>query len=246
VSDQLEGRRPVLAALRAGRVRALYLADGAHHAIIDDLRLEATRRQIPIEVVPRGRLDAWSSTGKHQGVIADVERPARVGWVQALEAAQRDGRAPFLVALDGIQDPGNLGALIRSAAAFGADAIVIPEVRAAPLNPTVAKAAAGALDHVPVEAVRSLQATLEQAKELGLWLVALAEEGAADLEACRLLTEPVALIIGAEGRGVSRTLRLAADVVVTIDTDVTFGTLNASVAGAIAMHSVRRSRGQER
>ncbi len=242
MSEQLEGRRPVLAALEAGRVRALYLAAGAHHAIIDELRATAQRRLIPVEVVPRARLDAWSRTGKHQGVIAEV-RPARMtGWVTAIDAAREDGRAPFLVALDGIQDPGNLGALIRSAAAMGVDAVIIPEDRAAPLTETVAKAAAGALDHIPVTSVASLQASLEQAKEMGLWRVALAEEGAAPLAACELLAEPVALIIGSEGRGVSRTLLLAADEVVSIDTDVTFSTLNASVAGAIAMHEVRRSR----
>lgn len=242
MSERLEGRRPVLAAVRAGRVRVLYLAEGAHHAIIDDLRHEATRRQIPIETVPRARLDAWSVTGKHQGVIAEVERPARVGWVDALAGARDAGRAPFLVVLDGIQDPGNLGALIRSAAAFGADAVVMPEVRAAPITPIVAKTAAGALDEIPVEPVRSLQATIEQAKELGLWVVALAEEGAEPLEGCRLLAEPLALVVGAEGRGVSRTLRLAADAVVAIETSVTFATLNASVAGGIAMHAVASAR----
>lgn len=241
MSERLEGRRPVLSALRAGRVRVIYIAEGAHHAIIDELRAQAAQRHVSVEAVPKARLDAWSTTGKHQGVIADVERPAKVGWVDAIEDAKDDGRTPFLVVLDGIQDPGNLGALIRSAAAFGADAVVIPGDRAAPVTPIVAKAAAGALDEVPVSTVRSLQATVDQAKELGLWAVALAEEGAQPLSACTLLSEPLALVIGAEGRGVSRTLRLSADAIVAIETG-SFATLNASVAGAIAMHAVHLKR----
>jgi 23S rRNA (guanosine2251-2'-O)-methyltransferase len=242
VSELLEGRRPVLAALRAGRVHAVFVAQGAHHQIIDEIQSVANKNQIAIEIVPKARLDAWSPTGKHQGVIAEAAPAARQGWRAVISQAKDEGRVPFLILLDGIQDPGNLGALIRSAAAFGADAVLIPEARAASVTSIVAKAAAGALDEVPVEQVASLQAALMDAKEMGLWAVALAEEGAEQISDNRLLSEPLALIIGAEGRGVARTLRLAADSVVSIPTGEHFTTLNASVAGAIAMYEVQRAR----
>jgi len=242
VSEQLEGRRPVLAALRAGRVRRIYLAAGARHAIVDEIRAEAASRRVPVEEVPRSRVDALSVTGKHQGVVAEAETLSRRDWERAIADASAAGRTPFVVALDGIQDPGNLGALVRSAAAFGADAVLVPQDRAAPMTETASKAAAGALEVVPVTVVRSLQSTIERARELGCWVVALAEEGETEISKSRVLAEPLVLVVGAEGRGVSRTLRNAADELVNIPTSARFTTLNASAAGAIAMHAVHTAR----
>lgn len=242
LKDLLEGRRAVLAALRADRVARVSLAEGAHHAIVEEIREEAKSRGVPVEEVPRVRLDAQSFTGKHQGVMAEVRSFRRRGWELELDTALEEGRVPFLLALDGVQDPGNLGALVRSAAAFGVDAVIIPEDRAAPVTEVTAKAAAGALEIVEVATVTSLQNAAERAKERGCWIVALAEEGAEDFSTCNLFTEPLFLIIGAEGRGVSRTLRALADALVKIPTMERFPTLNASAAGAIAMHEVRRAR----
>lgn len=242
MSERIEGRRPVLAALRAGRVRSIQIASATKHAIIEEIRELAASKDVPVEDVARGMLDAASMTGKHQGVIAEVEPRRTGGWEASVQAAKDEGRAPLLVVLDGIQDPGNLGAILRSAAAFSADAVVIPQDRAAPVTEVAAKAAAGALEVLDVLRVPSLQAVVERAKELGLWSVAVSEEGEATLRDSNLLSGPLVLIVGAEGRGVSRTLKAAADELVRIPTSQHFSTLNASNAAAIALYEVHVAR----
>lgn len=238
---RIEGRRSVLAAVKSGRAVHLYIAEGARTKIIEELRVAASDAGITVETVPRVRLDSWSETGSHQGVMADVE-PAPTGdWREALELARDAGEVPLLVALDSITDPHNAGAIIRSCAAFGAHGVLIPDRRSATINATVAKAAAGALEVVAVHQVASLQAALEDAKQRGLWVVALAERGAQSLGSCQLLSEPCVIVVGAEGRGVSRTVLNLADAVVAIPTNPRFPTLNASVAAAITLHAASRT-----
>lgn len=239
---RVEGRRSVLAALRAGKVERIYLADGARTNIIEEIVSAAEAARVEVERVPRGRLDGWSETGSHQGVIADARESDRLDWRLAVSDAREAGQVPLLLALDGIQDPQNLGAIIRSAAAFGAHAVIIPGYRAASITPTVAKASAGAVEHIPVEVVASLQPMLEDAKRDGLWVIALAEEGAEPLERCALLEEPCVIVVGAEGKGVSRTIRNLADATVAIPTDPGFPTLNASVAAAVTLYATTRAR----
>jgi 23S rRNA (guanosine2251-2'-O)-methyltransferase len=238
---RIEGRRSVLAAVKAGRARHLYIAEGAKTKIIEELREAAEDSGIAVEMVPRARLDSWSETGAHQGVMADV-KPATTGdWREAVDRAKDSGEVPLLVALDSITDPHNAGAIIRSAAAFGAHGVLVPDRRAATVNATVAKAAAGALEVVGVFQVASLQAALEDAKQRGLWVVALAEAGSQPLESCELLGEPCVIVVGAEGRGVSRTVLNLADATVAITTSDRFSTLNASVAAAITLHAASRT-----
>lgn len=231
----------MLAAVRAGRVTRVWLAEGARTKIIEDLRAAAQAGGVEIETVPRARLDSWSETGAHQGVMADATAREDGDWRGAVERARAAGIAPLIVALDGIQDPHNLGAIVRSAAAFGAHAVVIPGHRAASITPVVTKAAAGAMEVIPVQTLASLQPALEDARGLGLWIIALAEQGAEPLDACPLLREPCVVVIGGEGRGVSRTLRNLADATVSIPTAPGFPTLNASVAAGITLHAASRT-----
>lgn len=240
---RLEGRRPVAGALKAGRVLRLYLAEGAHG--LDELLEDADKRRIEIERVPRARLDAWSLTGKHQGVIADVRAKDATDWRGHVEEVRVGGGVPLVVAVDGVQDPRNLGAIARSAAAFGADLVLIPTHRSAPVTETTGKAAAGALEVLPIVEVSSLQAAIEHAREDGLWVIALDEEAEQRIEDCVLFAEPCVVVIGAEARGVSRTLRKHADALVRIDTDPGFPTLNASVAAGIALFAANLRRRPE-
>lgn len=242
--ELIEGRQPVREALRAGRrIRRIVLAAGAEpRGVLAEILDLAREAGVRVERAPREAIDARAVTRAHQGVIAEaLPRPDR-SWRDGVAAARAVGRAPLLLALDGIQDPQNLGALLRSAEVFGVDAVLVPRRRSAPLGPATAKAAAGALEHLLVDQVANLERTLDACRRDGLWVVALAAEGDQEITACRLLTEPVAIVIGAEGAGVSGLIRRRSDALVRIPTAGRVGSLNASVAGAICLWEVARQR----
>ncbi|HJR19211.1 MAG TPA: 23S rRNA (guanosine(2251)-2'-O)-methyltransferase RlmB [Actinomycetota bacterium] len=242
--DRIEGRNPVREALRAGRpIRRILIADGvADRGALGEIVATAASAGVRVERVPRPVLDKIATGRAHQGVIAEAEPYRYRSWEDAVAAAKERGEVPLLLALDGVTDPGNLGSLIRSAEAAGAHAVLVPKRRAAPVTPTVEKASAGALEHLPVDRVTNLERALEACKGLGLWVVGLSGSVQAPLWACDLLTEPLVLIVGAEGKGLSRLISERADALVRIPMQGRVGSLNAAVAGAVALFEVSRRR----
>jgi 23S rRNA (guanosine2251-2'-O)-methyltransferase len=175
-------------------------------------------------------------------VIAEASAVRARSWREGVERARSESRVPLVIALDGIEDPQNVGALLRSAEVFGVDAVLVPKRRSAPLGPAVAKASAGAIEHLVIDPVNSLERALASCREDGLWIVALAAEGTMDVRQCELLSEPVVIVVGAEDKGVSTLVRGRADVVVQIPVRGRVASLNASVAGAICLWEAARRR----
>ena len=236
----IEGRNPVREALRAGRpIRRLLIAEGTSR--VDDIVEAARSSHVRVERVPRSHIDGFVS-GVHQGVAAETDDFVYRSWREGLVLASERGELALFLALDGITDPHNVGSLLRSAEAAGAHAAILPARRASPVTAVVEKAAAGATSHLIVDQVTNLQRTLAEAKEAGVWIVALDMDGEADLFDHPLLVEPVAIVVGAEGSGVSRLVRERADARVRIPMSGRTASLNAGVAGAIAMFETKRQR----
>jgi len=224
-------------------VRRILIADGAQiRGTLAEIVSLARVARVRIDHVPRATIDARATTRMHQGVIAEASTVAARSWREGLERGREAGEPALFLALDGIEDPHNAGALIRSAEVFGAHAVLVPKRRGSPLSAAVAKAAAGALEHVVVDQVTNMDHALAACREEGLWVVALAGEGDLPLDECALLEEPVVIVVGKEGTGVSSLLRKRADAVVAIPTVGRIGSLNASVAGAIALWETARKR----
>jgi 23S rRNA (guanosine2251-2'-O)-methyltransferase len=202
----------------------------------------ARAAKVRVDRVPRTAIDARASTRAHQGVIAEAAPYRTRSWRDGLARARAASEQPLLLALDGIEDPHNVGALVRSAEVFGVHAVIVPARRAAPLTAAVAKAAAGALEHLVVDQVPNLDRALAACKDEGLWVVSLAGDAPAPLDACELLSEPVVLVVGKEGSGVSALVRKRSDATVSIPMAGQVGSLNASVAGAIALWETARKR----
>ncbi|MBR6329057.1 MAG: 23S rRNA (guanosine(2251)-2'-O)-methyltransferase RlmB [Lachnospiraceae bacterium] len=239
----VEGRNPVTEAFRSGReIDRLFILDGCQDGPIQTIKREAKKRSLTIEYVKKERLDQISKTGAHQGVIAYIAAYEYAELEDILEAARKKGEDPFIFLLDGIEDPHNLGAIIRTANLAGAHGVVIPKNRAVGLTATVAKASAGALNYTPVAKVTNMGRTIEELKEKGLWFVCAAMDGQVmyDLN----LTGPIGVVIGSEGDGVSRLVREKCDMTASIPMRGDIDSLNASVAaGVLAYEVVRQRRG---
>jgi 23S rRNA (guanosine2251-2'-O)-methyltransferase len=239
----IEGRRPVVEALRAGRpMDRILLASGANRAALGDLLDLARRRGVEVQTVPRSVIDAEARSGAHQGVLAIVAplEPIDLTELLALPLAGRE--PPFFLALDGVEDPHNLGALARSAEAAGCHGLIVPRHRSAPLSAVAVKTSAGALEHLPVAEVPNLARAVQQLRDSGVWCIGL--DGAADasLFDLQLADEPVCIVVGSEGAGLHRLVRDSCDVLVRIPMSGQVESLNASVAGALALFEVRRRR----
>ncbi len=241
--DQVEGRQAVRELLLAGRrrVKEVWLAeDVAADGVVGDIVDLAGELRVPLKRVARRRLEERAASEAPQGVLAtaaplpeeDLDRLCRVG----------DGPPPFLVFLDGVTDPQNLGTLLRTAECAGATGAVLPRHRSASITPTVAKAAAGAVEHLPLAVVPGIPGALARARELGIWLVGLDAGGEASAFDLALATEPVGLVLGAEGKGLSRLTRARCDVLAAIPLRGAIGSLNVSAAAAIACYEVARRR----
>lgn len=241
---QIEGRNPVREALRAGRlIHRLVVAEGAiARGALSEILGMARRAGVPIERVPRSQLDARAQSRSHQGIIAEVEAFRFRSWREGLTLAGARGEAPLVLALDGLTDPQNVGSLMRSAEAFGAHAVLLPSRRAAPITAAVEKASAGALEHLVVDRVANLERGLAECKKEGLWVVGLDAEAERDLRQVELLSEPVVLAVGSEGTGLSRLVRDRADALARIAMAGAVGSLNAAVAGAVALYEARLRR----
>jgi 23S rRNA (guanosine2251-2'-O)-methyltransferase len=238
------GVNPVLEALRAHprdvvRVLVERGSDGRRSQGAERVAKVAQEASVRVEDVPRGDLSRRSSGGAHQGVGAELSG-FRYAEIEDLLLPGPDP-APFLVLLDGVTDPQNLGALARSAQAFGASGLVLPKDRAAGVTPAATKAAAGALERFPVARVTNLSRALEQLEEKGVWTIALCAD--ADRELSQIdLTTGVALVLGSEGKGVRPLVRRSCDHVARIAMRGGVGSLNVSAAGAIAFYEVARQR----
>ncbi|MCM1183268.1 MAG: 23S rRNA (guanosine(2251)-2'-O)-methyltransferase RlmB [Roseburia sp.] len=239
----IEGRNAVTEAFRSGKpIDRLFIQDGLQDGPIQTIKREAKKRDTTIKFVTKERLDQMSDTGKHQGVIAYAAAYAYAEVEDILARARQKGEPPFLFLLDNIEDPHNLGAIIRTANLAGAHGVIIPKNRAAGLTAAVARASAGALNYTPVAKVTNLARAIEELKKEGLWFVCADMDGTTmyDLD----LKGAIGLVIGNEGEGVSRLVREKCDYVASIPMKGDIDSLNASVAaGVLAYEVVRQQRG---
>ena len=240
----IEGRNAVLEAFRSGKtIDKLYVQKGVQDGPIQSIIREAKKKDTILNFVERERLDQMSEEGHHQGVIAHAAAYEYAEVEDLLKAAEEKGEPPFLFLLDGIEDPHNLGAIIRTANLAGAHGVIIPKRRAVVLTATVAKTSAGALNYTPVAKVTNLTATMEELKKRGMWFVC-ADMGGEVMY--RLdLKGPIGLVIGSEGNGVGKLVRETCDMVASIPMKGNIDSLNASVAaGVLAYEIVRQRLGQ--
>ncbi len=238
---RIEGRNAVMEALRAGKViEKIYVLDGCQDGPILSIKREAAKRDVLIRYVEKSALDRMSESGRHQGVIAQGGVYAYAELPELLERAAQKEEPPFLILLDHVEDPHNLGAIIRTANLAGAHGVVIPKDRSAPLTPTVMRASAGALNYTPVARVNNLSRAMEDLKKQGMWFVCADMDGTCmyDLD----LTGPIGLVIGNEGNGVSRLVRENCDMVASIPMRGDIDSLNASVAAGVLSFEIVRQR----
>ncbi|HWG73162.1 MAG TPA: 23S rRNA (guanosine(2251)-2'-O)-methyltransferase RlmB [Acidimicrobiales bacterium] len=242
--EQVEGRQAVRELLRAGtrRVREVWLAEGIDEAdAVADITAAARQAGIPVRPVGRGRLDAAAGTSAPQGVLAFAE-PVPEAELADLARRRVGGPPPFLLVLDGVTDPHNLGALLRTALCAGATGAVLGRHRSAHLTPAAVKAAVGAVEYLPIALVSGVPAALAELKAAGVWTVGLDGGGDQPLWGLEVAIEPVAIVLGAEGRGLARLTGQRCDVVVQVPTQGPLGSLNVAAAGALACFEVARRR----
>ena len=237
----IEGRNAVIEAFRAGKpIDKLFILDGAQDGPIQTIKREAKKHETMIKFVTKERLDQLSETGKHQGVIAYMAAYEYADVEDILAAARDKNEPPFIILLDNIEDPHNLGAIIRTANLAGAHGVIIPKNRAAGLTAAVARTSAGALNYTPVARVTNLGKTMEDLKKQGMWF------GCADMDGTVMyqldLKGPIGLVIGSEGDGVGRLVKEKCDFVASIPMNGDIDSLNASVAAGVLAYEIVRQR----
>ena len=241
--SKIEGRNAVLEAFRSGRtIERLFILDGCKDGPIQSILREAKKTDAVVQFVYKDRRYRMSETKKNQGVIATATAYAYAGIDDILANAEEKGEDPFIILLDNIEDPHNLGAIIRTANLSGAHGVIIPKRRAAGLTATVAKASAGALNYTPVAKVTNLSQTIRELKERGIWFVCADMDG--ELMYRQNLTGPVGLVIGNEGEGVGRLVKEQCDFTASIPMKGEIGSLNASAAAAVLAYEIVRQRMQ--
>lgn len=237
----IEGRNAVIEAFRSGKtIDKVFILDGCQDGPVRTIAREAKKAGSLINYVSKDRLDNMSETGKHQGVIAYAAAYEYAEVSDILQAARDKGEPPFVFVLDEIEDPHNLGAIIRTANLAGAHGVIIPKRRAAGLTATVLKTSAGALNYTPVAKVTNISNTIEELKKEGLWFVCADMGG--DVMYDLNLTGPIGLVIGNEGNGVSRLVREKCDMVASIPMKGDIDSLNASVAAGVLAYEIVRQR----
>ena len=237
----IEGRNMVIEAFRSGKtVDKLYIQDGCQDGPILTIKKEAKKQETIIKYVTRDRLDQLSKTGKHQGVIA-VAAAYKYGEVEdILQRAREKNEQPFIILLDNIEDPHNLGAIIRTANLAGAHGVIIPKNRAVGLTAAVVRASAGALNYTPVAKVTNLAKTIDSLKKEGMWFVCADMDGTSMYKLD--LKGPIGLVIGSEGEGVGRLVKEKCDMVASIPMKGDIDSLNASVAAGVLAYEIVRQR----
>lgn len=237
----IEGRNAVIEAFRAGKtIDKVFILDGCHDGQINTITREARKHNTIISYVVKERLDQMSHTGKHQGVIAIAAAYEYATVEDILDNAKEKGEAPFIFILDNIEDPHNLGAIIRTANLAGAHGIIIPKRRAVGLTATVARTSAGAINYTPVAKVTNISNTIEELKKEGMWFVCADMDG--ELMYNLDLKGPIGLVIGNEGEGVSRLVKEKCDFTATIPMKGDIDSLNASVAAGVLAYEIVRQR----
>ena len=240
----IEGRNAVMEAFRSGKcIDKLFVLDGCQDGPVLSIKREAKKQDTVIRYVNKERLDQMSETGKHQGVIAYAAAYDYAEVEDIMQAAKEKGEDPFIFLLDNIEDPHNLGAMIRTAHLAGAHGVIIPKNRAVGLTATVARTSAGALNYLPVAKVTNLAKTIEDLKKEGLWFVCADMDGTVmyDLN----LKGPIGLVIGSEGEGVGRLVKEKCDLIASIPMNGQIDSLNASVAAGILIYNVISSRNRK-
>ncbi len=239
--SKIEGRNAVLEAFRAGlTVDKLYVLNGCQDGPVKTILREAKKQDTIVDFVDKERLDGISETKKHQGVIAMAAAYAYGSIDDMLENAKKKGEPPFLIMLDGIEDPHNLGAVIRTANLAGVHGVIIPKRHAVGLTSTVAKASAGAIYHTPVAKITNLSQTIHELKKKGIWFVCADMDG--ELMYRQNLTGPICLVVGNEGEGVSRLVKENCDFISSIPMNGDINSLNASVAAGVLAYEIVRQR----
>ena len=242
MENKIEGRNAVLEALRAGKpIDKLYVLDGCPDGPVRTIIREAKKGDTIINYVKKERLDQLSETGHHQGVIAMAASYEYATVEDILEKAREKGEAPFIFVLDNIEDPHNLGAMIRTANLAGAHGVIIPKRRAVGLTPTVARTSAGAINYTPVAKVTNISNTMKELKDKGMWFVCADMDGTPYYQMD--LKGPMGLVIGNEGEGVSRLIKETCDFVASIPMKGDIDSLNASVAAGVLAFEIARQRG---
>ena len=239
--NKIEGRNAVLEAFRSGKtIDKLFVLDGCQDGPVKSITREAKKHDTIINYVAKERLDQLSETGKHQGVIAISAAYDYAEVDDILKKAEEKGESPFIIILDGIEDPHNLGAIIRTANQAGAHGIIIPKRRAVGLTPTVARTSAGAINYTPVAKVTNITQTIKDLKEKGMWFVCADMDGTTmyDLN----LTGSIGLVIGNEGEGVSKLVKENCDMIASIPMKGDIDSLNASVATGVLAYEIVRQR----
>lgn len=239
--SMIEGRNAVLEAFRSGKpIDKIYVLDGCQDGPVVTIKREAKKQDTMIKYVAKERLDQLSETGKHQGVIAVAAAYEYATVEDILAKAKEKGEVPFIFLLDNIEDPHNLGAIIRTANLAGAHGVIIPKNRAVGLTATVARTSAGALNYTPVARVTNLSQTIEELKKDGMWFVC------ADMDGTRMydldLKGPIGVVIGSEGEGVGRLVKENCDFVASIPMKGDIDSLNASVAAGVLAFEIVRQR----
>lgn len=239
--DMLAGRNAVMEALKgSSRINRLMVADGSSEGSIRELIAVAKEKGVPVQFLERSKLDSMAKGIRHQGVLAQVSPVEYVELEDILSKAREKQEDPFIILLDELEDPHNLGAILRSADAAGAHGVLIPKRRSCPLSATVAKTSAGAVEHVPVARIGNIVQTIKALKEEGLWVAGADMDGKNYYEAD--LTGPLLLVVGSEGQGIGRLVKEQCDFIVRIPMLGAINSLNASVAGSVLMFEVTKQR----
>ncbi len=240
-NDLVLGRNSVLEAIRSGReIDKLFVLKGSTSGALVPILQKCREKKIPIKEVPATKLDFMSGGATHQGVIASIAAREYCSLEDILKSAQNKNEVPFVIICDGLEDPHNLGAIIRTAEATGVHGIIIPRHRSVTVTATVAKSASGALEYMNICKVTNIPNTIDELKEKGFWIFAADMNGKNWFEAD--YTSPTALIIGSEGNGVSRLVKQKCDEIVSMPMNGKINSLNASVAAGVLMYEVAKQR----
>ncbi len=243
--DKIEGRNPVMEALKSGReIDKILVAKGTRGGFLTEILAKAKDKGIIIQYADRQKINEMSRSNAHQGIIAFVAAYKYVHFGDIIEIARNKGKDPFILILDRIMDPHNLGSIIRTADAVGVDGVIIPKRRSASLTAAVAKSSAGAIEYVPVARVSNIAQIIDRIKEKGIWVAGAHMDGAKEHYNTDL-KGPLALVIGSEGKGISRLIKEKCDFLVKLPMIGEISSLNASVAAAVLMYEVFRQRVSE-
>lgn len=245
--EWIAGKHSLLEALRAGRtINKIWVAEGAQKHLTQPIMAEAKNRGIVVQFVDKRKLDQMVPDMQHQGVVAQAAPYAYVDVEDLLAKAAEKGEPPFLLVLDEIEDPHNLGSILRTAECTGVHGVIIPKRRSAAVTATVSKTSAGAVEYVPVARVTNLVQTIEQLKQSGVWVVGTDVQAKEEMyQGGNIFTGPVAIVIGNENKGMGRLVRETCDVLLKLPMNGQLNSLNASVAAGVVMYEVLRRRRTE-